>query len=125
MAESIFAIGGPYIGVDESTRRALSQLNTDHPEVVRVDSACKKLGLKTALRVHKQNVYAHIGIPDKKVAILVRKCLEAAYHEAIYKKWKSHGWDLLAVTHRQTQMLTDEQLVEHLKVALKETGKIK
>lgn len=125
MVESIFTTGSPYVGVDESTRRALAQLNLDHQEVRRVKAACDSLGLKTVPRVHKHNVAAHLGIPDKKVAIIVRKTVETAFHEQNYRKWKEHGWELLIVTHRQTQLVTDEQLADHLRSALKSLGKLK
>lgn len=120
---SIFAVGGPYVGVDQSTRRALGQLDLEHQEVLRIVAACKELGLKPETPVWKNDVCSHVGIPDRKVAIVARKSMDSAYYDLTYRKWANHGWDLLAVTHRQTQMLTDAQLTAHLKSAMRELGK--
>lgn len=126
MGGSIFTVGAPQVGLDEATRRALSQLNTEHTEVRRVEAACKKLGLKPSVPIIKKpDCVAHVGIPDKNVAIIVRKTVEAAFHEQHYKRWKGRGWELMIVTHRQTQLMTDEQLTEQLRSALKSLGKIR
>lgn len=123
---SIFSTGAPAVGLDESTRRSLAQLNMDHLEVRRVVAACKKLGLKVAAPiVQKPNAVAHIGIPDKKVAIVIRKTVESSFREEHYNKWKDKGWELMIVTHRQTQMVTDDQLAEQLHIALQSLGKVK
>src|SRR5262245_50500215 len=122
---SVFDGEAPIVGIDEPTRRALSQLNIGHREVQRILDACRKIGLKPITRVHKPDVCAHVGIPSLKVAIVSRKTIEQAFKEQNYNRWKAHGWNLLIATHRQTQLLTDDQLAEHLKEALRQLGKIK
>lgn len=122
---SVFAVGGPHVGVDESTRRAIGQLNLEHPEVGRILAACGRLGLGAVSPAFKPDVCAHIGIPSKKVAIVTRKAMDQSFYELNYSAWKRHGWEMVAVTHRQTHMLTDEQLLAHLKAALQQLGKMR
>ena len=115
---TVFVAHEPYVGVDESTRRALGQMDLDHPELLRVIAAAKKIGVKAESPVFKKDCAAHIGFPSKKFALYVREKVELARYAAEYEKWKAHGWKMYRVSHHQLRMLTDEQIVTHLKEAL-------
>lgn len=115
---SVFVAHEPYVGVDESTRRALGQMDLAHPELLRVKAAIEKLKLVPKLGVHEKDCAAHIGIPSKKIAIYVREKVELARYATEHAKWKAHGWTMFRVSHGQLRILTDEQLVENLREAL-------
>jgi hypothetical protein len=122
---SVFVGHEPYVGVDESTRRALGQMDLDHQQLHRVLAAAKKLGVKAVSPAFRTDCAAHVGFPSKKIALYVREKVELARYAVEYEKWKAHGWKMLRVSHGQLRILTDEQIVEHLKVALKSLGKKK
>jgi hypothetical protein len=100
-------------------------MDLDNRELARVIIACKKLGLKPACPVYKNDCAAHVGIPSKKIAFYVREKVELSRYANEYKKWAGHGWTMMRVSHQQLRILTDDQIVEHLREALKVTGKTK
>jgi len=122
---SIFMARGPYLGVNESTRRALGQMDLDNEYVERIIGAVKRLGLKPASPCYMEDVAAHVGIPSLKISFFMRHVLETAAVTEARKKWGRHGWISIPISHRQMEPLTDEQLSDQLHVALKSMGKLK
>jgi hypothetical protein len=120
---SVFVAHEPYVGVDESTRRALGQMDLEHPQLHRVLAAARVLGIKAKSPIFQKDCAAHVGFPSKKVALYVREKVELARYAVEYEKWKAHGWKMFRVSHHQLRMLTDEQIVNHLREALKEVRK--
>jgi hypothetical protein len=98
----------------------MGQLDLANPQVVRIVEACKKLGLEPESPISFPDCVTHVGLRKQKIAFYLRKAIEYSLFTREYKKWKAHGWEMLRTSYRQLEMLTDEQVVEHLRGALRE-----
>jgi hypothetical protein len=100
-------------------------MDLDNPYAKRIIEACKKLKLKPVSPCYLEDVACHVGIPHLKVSFFLRHVLETAKVLEMRKRWEKHGWLNIAVSHRQLEPLTDEQLVAHLESGLVELGKLR
>jgi len=121
---SVFLASMPWAKCDERVRRAIGQSNVEHPCIIRVLEACKRLKFKAESPGFLKDCWAHIAIPKEKIAIYVRDFLESTRIEKERLKWQAHGWRMLAVTHKNLDRLSDADLDKHLKEAVRWHGKV-
>ncbi len=120
-----FQIKNPPVGLTDSTRRALGQLNVGTEPVLRLVAACRKLKLAVESPVYKSDCVAHLGLPKLMVAIYVRDFFETSRLSRERNAWERHGWKMLAIQTRHLANMTDEQIVGQLREAMLQLGKIK
>jgi hypothetical protein len=120
-----FQIKNPPVGLTDSTRRALGQLDIGTEPILRLAAACRKLKFVVESPVYKSDCVAHVGIPKLMTAIYVRNHFETGRLSKARTLWEKHGWNMLAITTRQLDSMTDGDLVEQLRRALVQLGKVK
>lgn len=112
-------------GITERVRRALGQADIVGAPIRRIIAAAERLKLTATAPAHQKDCWAHVGIEKLKVAIYGKENLE--YQQAASERalWEQHGWAMLAISRRKISRLSDDQLVEQLRLALVELGKMK
>jgi hypothetical protein len=119
----VFTTTARFAGADARTRRALTMAVVDIPAVQRIEAACKKLKVDYKVPYWKHDTWAHIGLPNLSVAIFMTTSLDEERTEEFRQKWAKHNWKLLGVGTKVIERTPVEELVEHLKIALRELGK--
>lgn len=113
---SLFTATVPFPGADGATRRSLSNLKTDTLWLKKVYEAAARLKLSPELPVWKRDVWAHIGLPKQKIAVLITE--KTTGHE-FRDKWTKHGWTLLVVSQYRLSQMSVEEIALELSEAVK------
>jgi hypothetical protein len=99
-------------------------MDSGNPCIQRVIEVAKKLKLNAETPAYKKDCWAHIKIETNKIAIYIKESLELSKIGRERELWEKHGWMMLAVSSRKLEQLTDDQLMEHLREAVRWHGKV-
>lgn len=122
---SIFQAGERFPGADKGITRGLALLKMEKPAIKRVVEAAKATKLPIKAPFWVSNAWAHVAFPTKKVCIMLRNGTDRRRFNEFTERWKAHGWTMLGVAEYNIEKVNDEQLVVHLKDALKDLKGVK
>ena len=120
-----FRIAGEPRGLTERIRRAIGQADVGVEPIRRLIASVERLKLKPKFPVYLTDAWAHVGIERLKIAIYTKEHLEYGKVAFERRQWEGHGWTLIAISHRQINLMSNEDLTEQLRLALVELGKLK
>jgi len=118
----LFEVADRFPGADEYTRRSLAQIDRGNPSTLKVVEACQRLRLKAQAPFWKTGAWAHIGIANLRVCIMVRGQYSTAFADEHRAKWAKHGFKALIVTEGKLERMGVEDVAAELSEALKALG---
>jgi hypothetical protein len=103
-----------YAGADTNIRRALAQARHSSPAVLKVKEAVKLTKLKADFPVWKESAWAHIGLAQKKVAIVIVPSNRPSECQRLRDSWAQYGWRCFTISKSDVNRSTTEELARHL-----------
>ena len=115
---NIFEGEDKYPGVTGYLRRSISNAHLDEPHIEKLKQAVRLLRLEPESPSYKQanpkkntpDVWCHVGIPERKVAIFVADNKKVIRITGIRENWKMHGWSCLLITKENAEGLSLESI---------------
>ena len=107
-----------YPGADTNTKRALGQADLNAHAVQKLKEAAKLAKLKADSPSWKESAWAHIGIPSKKVAIVMMGSHLTTKSQGVRDSWSRFGWRCFVIPKHTVDNATVEDLARDLLSAI-------
>jgi hypothetical protein len=119
----LFVTEDRYPGATPNTRRALTQADLNAYTVRKLRDAAKVAKLKIEVPGWKPAAWAHVGIPSKKVAIVIIGSNLTLKAQSLRDSWSKYGWRCLCIPRYLVDKAMVDVLAKDLLDAIEEVGK--